>query len=98
MNLDEMLADAVERAVDRHLASIRDGIAQLLRNQPPAMLTVAQAADALGCHPNTIRRMIDAGQLEYKRVGKAGLRINAASLHGAGGGDVGQRRAAGGRR
>lgn len=94
MNLDEMLAEAVERALDRHLGEMRRDIAQLLRNQPPAMLTVAQAAESLGCHQNTIRRMIDAGQLEYKRVGKTGLRISAASLHGHGGGEVGQRRAA----
>jgi excisionase family DNA binding protein len=84
MTIEETLEAAVVRAVDRHMGAIREALARLERGQAPQFVTVAQAAEALECHQNTIRRMVEAGQLRYKRVGR-GIRIDASSLHGAGG-------------
>lgn len=82
--LEEVVDQAVERALDRHMAGIRAQLEQLVAATPPRYLTIAQAADAMGCHRNTVHRMVKAGQLVYKRVGRA-VRIDARSLQGAGG-------------
>lgn len=85
MTVEEAIVAAVERAVDRRLAGVEQQLAALVAAQPPRMLTIAEAAEALGCHPNTVSRMVKAGQLVYKRVGRA-VRIDSRSLNGAGGG------------
>ena len=97
MSIDDTIEAAVARAIDRHMGAIRADIADLKRGQAPQYLSVDQAAAALGCHPNTVRRMVTNGQLRYKRVGR-GIRIDGSSLHGAGGDDLSARRAAGGGR
>jgi excisionase family DNA binding protein len=51
---------------------------------PPAFLTVAEAAAALGCHAKTVRAMVARGELAAERVG-AQLRVDLASLEPAGG-------------
>jgi excisionase family DNA binding protein len=84
MSIDDTIEAAVARAIDRHLGAIRADLAELKRGQAPQYLTVDQAAAALECHPNTVRRMVADGQLRYKRVGR-GIRIDGGSLHGAGG-------------
>jgi excisionase family DNA binding protein len=86
MTVEESIEVAVQRALDRHLAAIRESLARLEQSQPPKMMTIAEAAASLGCHPNTVRRMIKTGQLSYRRIGGrgSGVRIDAKSLHGAG--------------
>lgn len=98
MTIEESIESAVQRALAQHVGAIRADIADLRRSLPPRMLTIAQAAEALGCHKNTVRRMVKAGQLVYKVVGlgRNGVRIDASSLHGAGGDDQVERRAAAG--
>lgn len=44
-----------------------------------ALLSVREVADALGVHPETIRRLIHDGRLEAIRVGRV-LRIARAEL------------------
>lgn len=84
MTIEETIQAAVDRAVDRKLASVDAKLDQLLAGQAPRWLTVAEAAEALSCHQHTVRRMVKKGQLTYKRVGN-GVRIDARSLQGAGG-------------
>lgn len=88
LTLNSTLADVIHalfvEALSSAMAPLRAEIEALRDRFPPKMLTVNQAAETIGCHPNTIRRMIQAGQLRYKRVGKAGLRVDASSLQGSG--------------
>lgn len=100
MTIEESIESAVQRAVDRHMGGIREEIAGLKRALPPQFVTIIQASEILGCHPNTIRRMVKAGRLVYKRVGigRNGIRIDASSLHGAGADDLVELRAAKGGR
>ncbi len=44
-----------------------------------ALLSVREVADALGVHPETIRRLIHDGRLDAIRVGRV-LRIGRAEL------------------
>jgi len=44
-----------------------------------ALLSVREVADALGVHPETIRRLIHDGRLDAIRVGRV-LRIDRAEL------------------
>jgi excisionase family DNA binding protein len=100
MTIEETIEEAVARAVERNMAGIREDVAAIRSALPPRMLTIAQAAEALGCCKSTVRRMVKAGAVKYKVVGlgRNGIRIDASSLQGADASDVGQRRAAGGRR
>lgn len=50
----------------------------------PDWLTVAEAARLWRCSTDTIRRRIEAGEIEAKRFGPRLIRINAASLTAAG--------------
>lgn len=45
-------------------------------------LTVAQAAEALGVHPSTIRRWIDSGRLRAFRLGPKRIAIRRPDLKG----------------
>jgi excisionase family DNA binding protein len=100
LTIEESIDSAVQRALDRHMGGLREELAELKRALPPRFVTIAQAAEALGCHKNTVRRMVKAGQLKYKHVGvgRNGIRIDASSLHGAGGDEVPELRAARGGR
>lgn len=44
-----------------------------------ALLTTAQAAELLGVHPDTLRRLLADGRLRYLKVGRS-VRIEAAEL------------------
>lgn len=48
--------------------------------KPRPLLSVDQAADALGCTSRTIRRYISDGRLTGYRVGPRLIRIDAAEL------------------
>jgi excisionase family DNA binding protein len=43
-------------------------------------MTVNEAAEALGCCPATVRRMVASGALKHYRVGRRGLRIPDAAV------------------
>lgn len=45
----------------------------------PVLLTVRAAAEAIGCHEDTIRRGYLCGQLQARRIGRT-VRIEPASL------------------
>jgi excisionase family DNA binding protein len=48
------------------------------------MLTLAEAADTLGVHPRTVRRMIARGDLAAVRIGPRLLRVRAADVEALG--------------
>jgi excisionase family DNA binding protein len=72
MTLDEALAVAVERAqaplVER-LAAVEAELAGLRRESPPRLLSVADAATALGVSPWTIRRYVAKGKIPSRHIG-----------------------------
>ena len=47
----------------------------------PKWLTIKQAAEAWGLHPNTIRNLITRGQLKVSRLGRNIIRIDANDLN-----------------
>jgi len=54
-------------------------------DDPDRLLTVRQVADALGVHPDTIRKWLEAGAISATRVGPSGtarrrVRVRAAEL------------------
>jgi|SRR6266850_4192312 len=54
-------------------------------DDPDLLLTVRQVADALGVHPDTIRKWLEAGAISATRVGPSGtarrrVRVRAAEL------------------
>ena len=52
---------------------------------PPAVrqyVSLADAAEMIGCHPKTLRRLIAAGRLTGYRVGRA-IRIDLDELYAA---------------
>lgn len=48
------------------------------------MLTIAQAAEQLNVHKNTVRNLIKRGELEAVRYGRNLIRIPSASLESLG--------------
>lgn len=44
------------------------------------LITIAQAAELLGCHPNTIRRHIAMGLLPAYRLGPRAVRLRRAEV------------------
>lgn len=53
----------------------------LLEDNRNPLYSVREVADALGVHPETIRRLIHDGRLDAVRVGRS-LRVAPASLDG----------------
>ncbi len=51
-----------------------------LPNPAPPAMSVRQAADALDCHSNTVRRYIARGRLPAYRVGPKLLRVRAEDV------------------
>lgn len=45
------------------------------------LITIKQAAELMGVHPNTIRNWIADGKLEVKRIGSRIIRIDVAELN-----------------
>jgi len=46
----------------------------------PERFTIKQAAENVGCHPNTIRNLIARGKLPASRIGLRIIRISATDL------------------
>ncbi|POH67632.1 hypothetical protein C3B61_06985 [Cryobacterium zongtaii] len=51
---------------------------------PPSECTVREAADSLGVSTKTIRRRVADGTISARRFGPRLIRVNIASLEGAG--------------
>ena len=63
--LQQEIAAAV-RAVIRE--ELRAALAEE-REPPPPYLTVGEAAKAMKVHPRTVRRWVDEGSIESRRIG-----------------------------
>lgn len=57
-------------AIERNLASVLSILSAANISASPEWVTVQKAASLLGVHPSTIRRKIDAGEIEAKGAGK----------------------------
>jgi excisionase family DNA binding protein len=70
---------------DDELRPLAERLAAFLTDCPaaPVFLTVGQAAERLGVHPNTVYRMIETGRLAGIRVGRL-WRIPELELERAG--------------
>jgi excisionase family DNA binding protein len=73
----QSIAGALSVAKDRISSSLIAPAQQAI----PSLLSVAEAAAALGVSPITVRRRIASGELSAVRVGERGaVRIDAAAL------------------
>jgi excisionase family DNA binding protein len=77
--LEEIVEDAVTRAVRRELAGLREEMAAIRAAVPPQMISVADAAKRTGLCEATIRRQIKDGEIRCKRVGRRVL-VDVSSL------------------
>jgi excisionase family DNA binding protein len=59
------------QALRGEVAQVRAALDQLRRALPPALLSVPDAARALGVAPITVRRMIRSGKLAHVRIGRS---------------------------
>lgn len=63
------------------LRAIRQRLDELERR--PEVLTIAEFAEACRCHPSTVRRAIERGQLKVVTIGDNTRLIPASELAGA---------------
>jgi excisionase family DNA binding protein len=63
------------QALRADVNKLRGALDQLRRALPPSLLSVADAAKAMGVSTVTVRRMVRSGQLAHVRVGRA-LRVD----------------------
>jgi hypothetical protein len=61
------------------LAAVRFELAQVRASLPPRMISLADAAEALACDPQTVRAMCDRHELVWRRCGRR-IVVDAASL------------------
>ena len=64
------------------LTALREQVAALVAASPPRLLSVLEAAERMGVHPATIRRMCAAGELAHRRLGRR-LLVDASSMRPA---------------
>lgn len=65
--------------MDLDIKKIIDQAVNIINPNPKPPLTLKEAAAAVGCSPQTLRRAIWAGELECLRVGRE-IRIRRADL------------------
>lgn len=46
----------------------------------PELASINEAATRYGCHPRTIRRLIESGEIDVYRVGPKIIRLNIAEM------------------
>jgi hypothetical protein len=61
------------------LREVRAELAEVRASLPPRMLSLADAARALACDPQTVRAMCERGELVWRRCGRRVL-VDSASL------------------
>lgn len=83
------LEDAISGALAAELAPLRAEIRRLVseveavrRALPPRLMTVAEAAAALGVSVGTIRRRVKDGSLPFRRMGRS-LRVDLSAQRAA---------------
>jgi excisionase family DNA binding protein len=69
---------AIERLVDERVAAALAGAARPASSSP-RWLTVAAAAERLGCSPDAVRMRVRRGRLEARRQGRR-VYVSAASV------------------
>lgn len=73
MSLEEALTAVLDARITPLVAQIgalTAEVAQLRRSQPPALASLAEAADRLGLSLSTIRRRVRDGSIPTRRVGR----------------------------
>lgn len=84
MSIEETLAAAVSAQLEPMRAELRRMTAELAamrRALPPQLVTMTQAAKALGLSLSTVRRRVRDGSLPSKRVGRS-VRVDLAAVSG----------------
>jgi excisionase family DNA binding protein len=76
---EEIIHDAVTRAVRAELADLRKDLAAIRALIPPQMTSVADAAKRTGLCEKTIRKLVRDGELRSKRAGSRVL-VDVSSL------------------
>ena len=72
--------DVVEAIAERAAAIVVERLARETRDDNGARwLTLAQAADRLGCSPDAVRMRVKRGRLDHRRQGRR-LYVSAASV------------------
>lgn len=84
MSIDDVIADTLARQlaplVESHRALVAE-VARLRRSLPPQLVSVSDAARALGVDPRTVRRRVQDGSIPARRVGRRLLVDLEATLH-----------------
>ena len=75
-----LFSNADDESIEKLAANLAAKIRPLLRDSVPTLLTIQEAAERLRCHPNTIRALIEDGDLICTRVTPRAPRIDAAQL------------------
>jgi excisionase family DNA binding protein len=85
MTLDESLRAAVADAVaplDAKIARLTTAVEALKAVSPPQFLSIAEAAQRLGCCQLTVRRQVAAGAIRSRRCGRRIL-VDASAVRPA---------------
>jgi excisionase family DNA binding protein len=80
VTLEDVIETAVSRAVLKSMGALEEKIESLRRSLPPQLGSIADAAQALDCSTRTVWRLIRAGKLAYRKVGRKTV-VDLASLH-----------------
>lgn len=63
-SLGEALPErTIDRIAERVAERLSERLASLRPAETPHLLTIKEAAAVLGCHPNTVRNLLDLGDL-----------------------------------
>lgn len=83
MSVEELIAEAVRRALREELAPIRAAIEALQRHQQPQFVDVKRAAELTGTSIATMRRRVADGSVNARKLGSRVL-VDVDSLRAAG--------------
>jgi len=72
----------VLRSLVAEVAALRAEVASLRSTLPPALVTLAEAAERLGVSVRTLRRRVKDGTLPVRRIGRS-LRVDLDALRPA---------------
>lgn len=84
----DLVGNGLAAILDR-LERIEGELVALRRAAGPRLVTVAEAAEALGVSTRTVARWIRAGEVPVRRIGRS-VRVDLAALRPLGDADVAQ--------